>query len=79
MPTTHSKSLVSDQNAKEYVPKIKKGSVIREYKYGVFVESKVITNVILNERGQLEFTSETKNGHKINYIKSESSLTLMEE
>lgn len=58
--------------------KIVKGSIIREYKYGVYIESKVITDPIKNERGKLEFISETESGCKINYIKYESSLVLME-
>lgn len=57
--------------------KIKLGSTIREYKYGVYIESKVITVPVTNERGQLEFQSVTKGGHVIEYMKHESSLVLV--
>ena len=57
--------------------KIVKGSVIREYKYGVYIESTVITEPITNERGQLEFISETKSGAKIEYMKYKQSLVLL--
>lgn len=57
--------------------KIKKGSVIREYKYGYCIESTVITDPIKNERGQLEFKSQTSAGSIIEYMKNESSLELV--
>ena len=60
---------------------IKKGSIIREYKCGLFIESEVITDVT-NERGQLEFTAISNSnslvcgtGKVIEYIKHESSLS----
>lgn len=57
--------------------KIKKGSVVREYKYGCCIESTVITDPIKNERGQLEFKAETSSGSIIEYMKSESSLEVI--
>lgn len=57
--------------------KIIKGSVIREHKYDAYIESTVITDPVLNDRGQLEFVSETKTGRRIEYMKYESSLELV--
>ena len=57
---------------------IKIGSVIREYKYGTYIESTVISYPIKNERGQLEFKSETKSGRVIEYMKHESGFTIVE-
>ncbi len=59
--------------------KIKKGSVIREYKYGYCIQSTVITDPIENERGQLEFKAETSIGSIIEYMKNESSLEIVKE
>jgi hypothetical protein len=59
--------------------KIKKGSVIREYKYGHCIQSTVITDPIENERGQLEFKAETSIGSIIEYMKNESSLDIIKE
>lgn len=56
---------------------IKKGSVIREFKYGHCIESIVITEPVLNDRGQLEFKSKTSSGSVIDYMKSESSLEVV--
>ncbi len=53
---------------------LKRGDVIREYKYGTFVESTIVTDVVTNERGQAVFVSETTDGAKINYMKHQSSL-----
>lgn len=58
---------------------IKKGSVIRECKYGVFIESKVMDEPKKNDRGQLVFRSKTRSGHIINYQKHESSLEVVKE
>ena len=58
---------------------IKIGSVIREYKYGTCIESTVISDPVKNERGQLEFKSETKSGRVIDYMKHESSLVVVKE
>lgn len=58
-------------------PKIKKGSVIREYKYGTYIESTVITDVEVVD-GKLKFISETKDGAQIPYLKYEDSLVLMD-
>lgn len=57
--------------------KITKGSVIREYKYGTYIESTVITEPIENARGQLEFKSRTHNGNIIEYQKHESGITVV--
>ena len=57
--------------------KIQKGSVIREYKYGTYIESTVITEPIENARGQLEFKSRTHNGKIIQYQKHESGITVV--
>jgi len=59
--------------------KIKKGHTIREYGYGVFVDSEVITEPIENERGQLVFKSVTKQGYVIDYMKSRASLEIIGE
>lgn len=59
--------------------KIKKGSVIREYKYGYCIQSTVVTEPIKNERGQLEFKAETSMGSIIDYMKNESSLEIVKE
>lgn len=56
--------------------KIKKGSKIREYGYGTFIDSTVITEPKL-VNGKLEFKSETAGGVIIDYLKSESSLELL--
>ncbi|CAM0077098.1 hypothetical protein VPHK391_0082 [Vibrio phage K391] len=53
---------------------IKKGSVIREYKYGMCLESTVITDPFVNDRGQLEFDAKTKRGVIVEYMKHASSL-----
>ena len=59
--------------------KIKKGSVIREHKYGYCIQSTVITDPIKNERGQLEFKAENSTGSIIDYMKNESSLEIVKE
>ena len=56
---------------------IKRGSVIREYKYGTYLESTVFTDVVKNERGQIEFKSITDSDTIIEYMKAESSLVLV--
>ena len=56
---------------------IKKDSELRDSKYGTYIESKVITDVVTNDRGQLEFQSVTESGRIIDYMKYESSLTLI--
>lgn len=53
---------------------LKRGDIIREYGYGTFVESTIITDVVINDRGRAEFVSETKDGDKINYMKHRESL-----
>ena len=58
---------------------IKIGSVIREYNYGIYIESTVISDPVKNERGQLEFKSETNGGKVIDYMKHESSLVVVKE
>ena len=52
----------------------KRGDVIREYGYGTFVESTIISDVVINDRGQAVFVSETEDGDKINYMKHRESL-----
>lgn len=56
---------------------IRIGDRIRECKYGVIIESVVITKPIKNERGQLEFKSKLDNGEVISYMKHESSLAIV--
>ncbi len=62
------------QSLKQAAHVLKRGDVIREYKYGTFVESTIVTDVVTNERGQAVFVSETTDGAKINYMKHQSSL-----
>lgn len=56
---------------------IKKGDRIRECKYGVCIESIVITDVEINDRGQSVFTSVTDSGVEIEYMKSHESLEVI--
>lgn len=58
---------------------IKIGSVIREYNYGIYIESTVISDPVKNDRGQLEFKSKTNGGRVIEYMKRESSLVIVKE
>lgn len=58
---------------------IKLGSVIREHKYGAYIESTVITEPITTEEGKLEFKSKTESGHVIDYLKNEDSLELVKQ
>ncbi|PSV00430.1 hypothetical protein [Photobacterium kishitanii] len=69
---------LTNPNATEYIPKIKKGSIVRDHRFNTFTESKVISDVIVNKNGQLEFTSETEKGEIINYVKYEHTITLVE-
>lgn len=64
----------SVKSLKQTAHVLKRGDVIREYKYGTFAESTIISDVVTNERGQVEFVSETADGVKINYMKHQSSL-----
>ena len=57
---------------------IKKGDRIKECKYGVCIESTVITEVIINERCQSEFTSVTDGGIEIQYMKHHTSLEVIQ-
>jgi len=57
--------------------RIKNGTKIREYGYGAYIDSTVITEPVKNERGQLEFKSQTSDGRVIDYMKRESSLEIL--
>ena len=58
---------------------IKIGSVIREYCYGTYIESTVISNPVKNQSGKLEFISRTESGQEIEYTKHESSPVVVKE
>jgi hypothetical protein len=59
--------------------KITKGTMIREHGYGTYIDSKVITEPVENERGQLIFKSETETGSIIEYMKHPDRLTILED
>lgn len=56
---------------------IKKGSVIREHKYGTYIETTVITDPIISDKGKLKFMAETNCGKTIEYLKSKSSFEVV--
>lgn len=56
---------------------ITKGSRVREYGYGTYIDSVVLSDPIVNDRGQIEFYAKTQSGAIVSYMKSASSLEVM--